>query len=268
MISLVQARKIAFFNFLIFLGYLILNIFSELSPINGVTTIEVRHEAMNYLIPDDLTFRIRPVLFVILFLNSLYMLISVYRSNIDSIIFLNKIHSLFTFAVFLQPMWLLAFHAREHILAQIILIIICINVVVMQVRLLKYTRRYYITPVRKFLLTFAPQFFTRWMVVVSIAGFANLLSSTGWDTYFPGQFIINAALLLLLLVYFIFFVFRGAVASTVPIIWYLYRLMNTDLSLLAQHRLFLSLVHALFLLCLFSYIIIAVRSLYVRVVSY
>src|SRR5688572_4343773 len=164
-----RAQAGAWFTFVIFLFYCVINIIAEYFSLNGVSTSRLREEMHQYFAPAGFTFFLGPLLFILMFLHAIFLLRSVLLHDREILIYIEQLFPLNTLMVLLQPLWLLAYHYNHHVTSQCILTCMLVIMLLLQQPVQSYLNRFALASSQRFFIHVPFNLFMGWMTVVTIA---------------------------------------------------------------------------------------------------
>ena len=163
-----------------FVGMVIVNALANILPINGLSTGEVSDSYPNLFAPAGLTFSIWGVIYLLLFLHTLYQ-IGLLRGKDKQVndALLQKTAVAFSMSSIVNSLWIFAWHYKAIPVSMILMV--CLLVCLIYIAMITHSQK---LSLRENVLVRIPfSVYFGWITVATIANATTLLVSIGWNGF-------------------------------------------------------------------------------------
>lgn len=166
---------------LTFVIMVVVNALANIIPINGITTGEVSDAYPNLFAPTGLTFSIWGLIYILLFIYTVYQLgggrASPHRAPDHAL--LNRVSGIFAVSSVANSIWIFAWHYRMLglSLALMLVILVCLILIMQTIRGVRITGR------EKVLVKLPFGVYFGWITVATIANVTTLLVGMNWGGF-------------------------------------------------------------------------------------
>jgi hypothetical protein len=159
---------------------IIVNLLSNVLPINGITTGQVSDDYKNLFAPAGITFSIWGVIYLLLLGYTIYQffLFKNNETNINEKLY-NKIGLFFTLSSITNALWIFCWHYKLIPLTVILMLIILISLIIIVMEIKKVELR----TKEKIFIKIPFSVYFGWITVATIANITVFLVSIGWNGF-------------------------------------------------------------------------------------
>ncbi len=168
-------------NLVGFIGTVIVNGLANALPINDKTTGELSDKYYNLFVPSGLTFSIWGLIYLLLFIFTVYGLIIAVRNEKQKSSFIGSIGVLFFISCLANIGWIFAWHYEILTLSLVLMLIILGALIAIYIRL--RVGKSVSTRTEKYLVHLPFSIYLGWITIATIANVTALLVDINWNTF-------------------------------------------------------------------------------------
>lgn len=168
------------FTAITFVIMVIVNGLANALPINGQNTGEISDYYANLFAPAGYTFAIWGLIYILLFIYTLYQLgIFTNSNNQSNTELLDKIGVIFSVSSIINTIWIFAWHYKVIWLSLILIVLMLIGLILIN----REIKKKHLTFKEKLLVRLPFSVYFGWITVATIANVTTFLVSVNWDGF-------------------------------------------------------------------------------------
>lgn len=174
-----QAKYLQILNVLAFAAVIVVNVLSNVLPLNGRTAAEISDALPSFFTPAGYTFSIWGLIYSALLGFVIYQALPAQRHN--SLV--GRIGWLFVASSFFNVSWLFAWHYGYYVLSVVLMISLLLTLIAIYQRLEIGSPQPRLPLLDKLLVQGPFSLYLGWITVATIANVASVLVYLGWDGF-------------------------------------------------------------------------------------